>query len=43
MYLVKRDPEQGFSFPIADLALPMLYHEVVQPPELLGVMESVQT
>jgi len=40
LYLLERHPEQGFSFPIADLALPVFYNEVVQLTEFFGAVEK---
>src|SRR5215813_4300584 len=40
IHLLERHPEQGFSFPIADLALPIVYDEVVQLTELLGAVQK---
>src|SRR5215831_10382091 len=40
IHLFERYPEQSCSFPIADLALPVIYDEVVQLTELLGAMQK---
>src|SRR5215470_13386370 len=40
IHLLERHPEQGFSLPIADLALPVVYDKVVQLTELLGAVQK---
>ena len=40
MRLLERHPEPGFSFPIADLPLPVFYNEIVQLTELPGAVEE---